>query len=76
MWLDNCSNTMRGKGTKERNKAERTSSWVGTAGSNSADGEKKLWNCNLQGINNREEASQVEESACITINCFSEAILA
>lgn len=59
MWLDNCSNTMRGKGTKERNKAERTSSWAGTAGSNSADGEKKLWNCSLQGMN-REEDSQVE----------------
>lgn len=67
---------MRGKGTKERNKAERTSRWVGTAGTNSADGEKKLWNCSLQEINNREEASQVEESVCVTMNCFSEAILA
>lgn len=67
---------MRGKGTKERKKAERTSSCVGTAGTNSADGENKLWNCSLQGINNREAASQVEESVCIIINCFSEAILA
>lgn len=76
MWLDNWSNTTRGKGTKGRNKAERTSSWVGTAGSNSEDGEKKLWNCSLQGINNREEASEVQECICIIINCFSEAILA
>lgn len=75
MWLNNCSNTMRDKGTKERNKAEKTRNWVGTPGSNRADGEKKLWNCSLQGMNNREEASQAEESVCITINCFSEAIL-